>query len=128
MNSVRSNNLSLKYQKFPPSGCKEIEILCSVLGVSGSGVIISLAKGLFYKPVESHGEIKSNSPIMLCYIMIYDVWVSQKSKNRRKKSGLQRPQQVNHITQQPDQIFFLNSRSRILSLFKCVQILLQIFA
>ena len=59
--------------------------------------------------MESHGEIKSNSPIMLCYIMIYDVWVSQKSKNRRKKSGLQRPQQVNHITQQPDQIFFKQS-------------------
>ena len=27
MNFVRSNNLSLKYQKFTPSGCKNIRIL-----------------------------------------------------------------------------------------------------
>ena len=26
MNSVRSHNLSLKYQRFDPEGCKEIEI------------------------------------------------------------------------------------------------------
>ena len=26
MNSVRSNNLSLKYKRFTPSGCKVIEI------------------------------------------------------------------------------------------------------
>ena len=27
MNSVRSNNLSLKYQRFTPSGCKDIGII-----------------------------------------------------------------------------------------------------
>jgi len=26
MNSFRSNSLSLKYQGFPPSGCKDIKI------------------------------------------------------------------------------------------------------
>ena len=26
MNSIKSNHLSLKYRKFTPSGCKDIEI------------------------------------------------------------------------------------------------------
>ena len=39
MNSVRPNNLSLKYQRFVPSGCKDIELenlsLCQSVKIMG---------------------------------------------------------------------------------------------